>query len=153
MKKQQLLDKLNTAWIDFTESYKGLTQAQLSIPGVTGEWSVKEIMAHITWWEAEALTHLPVIIVGGRPTTYMVKYGGIDAFNARMIELKSSLSLADVLREQAETHGRLVDYLHHVAEEHYIRETRFRRRLRLDTYGHYPIHTEVIRQWREQLSI
>ena len=30
------------------------------------------------------------------------------------------------------------------------RETRFRRRLRLDTYGHYPKHAEAIRRWREQ---
>jgi hypothetical protein len=30
-----------------------------------------------------------------------------------------------------------------------VRETRFRRRLRLDTYHHYPKHTEAIRRWRE----
>ncbi|MBP1636454.1 MAG: hypothetical protein H6Q10_3028, partial [Acidobacteria bacterium] len=28
-------------------------------------------------------------------------------------------------------------------------DTRFRRRLRADTYGHYPHHTRAIRSWRE----
>jgi hypothetical protein len=36
-----------------------------------------------------------------------------------------------------------------VAEEHLAGDARFRRRLRLDTYGHYPKHTEAIRKWRE----
>lgn len=30
-------------------------------------------------------------------------------------------------------------------------QTRARRRLRLDTYGHYPEHTAAIRAWREHL--
>jgi hypothetical protein len=39
-----------------------------------------------------------------------------------------------------------------VPEELFTRETRFRRRLRFDTYGHYPIHARAIRQWRERSS-
>jgi hypothetical protein len=34
-------------------------------------------------------------------------------------------------------------------EEHLASESRFRRRLRLDTYGHYAVHTKAIRKWRE----
>jgi hypothetical protein len=52
------------------------------------------------------------------------------------------------LRQQEETHGRLVSYLGRVPEDHLRSETRFRRRLRLDTYGHYPIHAAAIRRWR-----
>jgi hypothetical protein len=37
-----------------------------------------------------------------------------------------------------------------VPPEHLAKETRFRHRLRLDTYGHYPLHTQAIRQWRER---
>jgi hypothetical protein len=42
----------------------------------------------------------------------------------------------------------LVAYVRAAPEELYARETRFRRRLRLDTYGHYPLHTRAIREWR-----
>jgi hypothetical protein len=51
-----------------------------------------------------------------------------------------------------ETHARLVEYLQKTPEEQFTTETRFRRRLRLDTYSHYPIHTEAIRAWRAQLG-
>ena len=33
------------------------------------------------------------------------------------------------------------------------RETRFRRRLRLDTYSHYPKHARAIREWRERSAL
>ena len=62
----------------------GLSDAELMEPGVTGAWSVKDIIPHVTGWEEEALTHLPLILAGGRPPRYSVRYGGIDAFNAQM---------------------------------------------------------------------
>src|SRR5258706_9883640 len=103
--------------------------------------------AHVTTWEEEALKYLPLIITGGRPPRY-IQYGGIDAFNAQMTEQKRGLALSDVLRQLDETHRRLIDYIRSVPEEHFSRETRFRRRLRLDTYSHYPQHAKAIREWR-----
>ena len=122
-------------------------------PGVAGDWSVKDIIAHVTSWEEEALRHLPLIIAGGRPSQYSVAYGGIDAFNAMMTERKRDESLSDVLTQQNHTHERLIDFVRSVPEDQFTRETRFRRRLRLDTYSHYPIHTEAIRQWRQGRSL
>lgn len=149
MNTQQVLGRLDAAWADFEGSYAGLTEAQLLIPNVTGKWSVRDIIAHVTWWEEEALKHLPLILDGGRPPRYSVKYGGIDAFNALMTEQRRDLSLAEVLRQHGDVHARLIDYVSAAPEELFARETRFRRRLRLDTFGHYPIHARAIRKWRE----
>src|SRR5258705_2354997 len=67
MDRQQLLKQLDKRWTAFKESYAGLSDSQMTLPGVTGNWSVKDIVAHVTWWEEEALKHLPLIITGGRP--------------------------------------------------------------------------------------
>ena len=152
MNRMQLLKLLDNAWIEFNESYSGLSESELIERGVTGNWSVKDIIAHVTWWEEEALKHLPLILAGGRPPRYSVTYGGIDAFNAKMTEQKKQLSLDEVLRQRDETHQRLIDYVETVPEDQIIKETRFRRRLRLDTYGHYPIHVKAIQQWRYNRS-
>jgi uncharacterized protein (TIGR03083 family) len=149
MKKQQLFQKLEKAWTALKESYAGLSEAQLTEPGVLGEWSVKDILAHMTTWEEEALKYLPLILTGGRPPRY-VQFGGIDAFNALMAEQKRDLALSEVLRQLEETHRRLLDSLHSVPEEHFTTETRFRHRLRLDTYSHYPLHARAIQEWRER---
>jgi hypothetical protein len=150
MKKQHLLNKLDQAWVLLKESYFGFSDAQMMEPGVTADWSVKDILAHVSWWEEEALQHLPLILQGGRPPRYSIKYGGIDAFNAQMTELKRGLSLSEVMKQMDATHLRLLGYLQGVPEEHFTSETRFRRRLRLDTYSHYPIHAQAIREWRER---
>ena len=150
MDRSQLLKRLDRAWGEFKDSYGGLSDSELLEPGVTGTWSVKDIIAHVTWWEEEALTHLPLILAGGRPPKYSVTYGGIDAFNAQMSEQKKDLPLAVVLQQRDETHRRLIEFIQTVPEDQIVRETRFRRRLRLDTYSHYPKHTEQIRKWREQ---
>ena len=148
----KLLDKLDAAWTEFHESYAGLSDEQLLEPGVTGRWSVRDLIAHVTWWEQEALKHLPVILDGGRTPRYSVTYGGIDAFNAQMTQQTHDLSLAEVRGQSTEIHRRLVAYIQSVPPEQPSTDTRFRRRLRLDTYGHYPIHTQEIQAWRERRS-
>ena len=144
---------MEKAWEAFKESYAGLSDVQLVEAGVTGTWSVRDILAHVTTWEEEALKHLPLILKGGTPPRYSVRYGGIDAFNARMTEQKRSLSLSEVREQLAATHGRLVEYIQGAPEHQLTGDTRFRRRLRLDTYSHYPIHAEAIRQWRQRQGI
>ena len=146
--RQRLLRRLDEAWRDFLESYAGLSEAELIEPGVTGAWSVRDIIAHVTTWEEEALTHLPSILDGRRPPRYSVAYGGIDAFNARMTKKKEGLPLSEVCRQQEEIHRRVIDVVAHAPLHELIGKTRFRRRLRLDTYSHYPKHAHAVRRWR-----
>jgi len=150
MKKEQLLKKLEQAWESFKDSYAGLPDKKMVESGVTGDWAVKDILAHVCWWEEEALKHLPHILQGGRLARYSVLYGGIDAFNTQMTQKMRHLTLSEVRKQLDETHRRLIEYLQGVPEEQFTSETRFSRRLRLDTYSHYPIHTQAIRMWRER---
>jgi hypothetical protein len=150
MDRPGLLKRLDTAWGAFQESYAGLSAAELMEPGVTGDWSVRDILAHVTTWEEEALHYLPLILEGGTPPRYRTTYGSIDAFNALMTERKKGLPISEVLRQVDEIHRRLIDLIQSVPEDQFARETRFRRRLRLDTYHHYPQHAEAIRRWRAQ---
>jgi hypothetical protein len=150
MTREQLLRKIDEAWTMLHASYAGLTDAQMTEAGVTGDWSAKDILAHVTIWEEEALKYLPLIAEGGTPPRYAAKYGGIDTFNAQMLAHRKSLSLSRVLDELNKTHDRLVRYVAGVPDEQFVRETRFRRRLKLDTYGHYAIHARMLEAWRER---
>jgi len=152
MKRLRTLDRLDAAWRDLLDSYAGLADADLLAPGVTGAWSVRDIVAHVSVWEEEALKHLPLVLEGGRPPRYSVTYGGIDAFNALMTERLREVSLPEVLARRDDVHRRLVAYLESAPADQLARETRFRRRLRLDTFGHYPLHAAGIRAWRERVG-
>ncbi|MCL4853136.1 MAG: maleylpyruvate isomerase N-terminal domain-containing protein, partial [Bryobacteraceae bacterium] len=78
--RRQLLTRLDKAWQEFRQSYAGLSDSQMLEPGVTGGWSVKDILAHVTAWEEEALKNLPLILKSERPPPYSTTYGGIHAF-------------------------------------------------------------------------
>ena len=152
MDNQLLLRRLDKAWIAFKDSYAGLSESEILEPGVTKAWSVRDIIAHVTTWEEEALKHLPAVLEGRRPPRYSVTYGGIDAFNALMTIRKAALPLAEVYRQQEEIHRQIVDAIVRTPDPQLAHESRYRRRLRLDTYSHYPRHTEAIRRWRAQRS-
>jgi hypothetical protein len=148
--RRGLLKRLDKAWSEFQEARAGLSEAQLMIRGVTGKWSVRDILAHVTTWEEEALRHLPLVLKGGKLPRYSLTYGGIDAFNALKTEQKKNLPLAQILEEMHDVHRRLIAYIESVPLGQFQEETRFRHRLRLDTYSHYPIHAKAIWKWREK---
>jgi hypothetical protein len=149
--KQKLLGQIDGAWRSFQASYEGLSLAQMQAPGAAGDWSVKDVLAHVTTWEEEALKNLPLILDGKRTPRYKDEYGGIDPFNDLMTECKRELSLDQVLQQLETTHRRLLEYVATAPEEQFVTETRFRRRIRWDTYSHYPHHEKAIREWRSRM--
>ena len=150
MVREQLLQRLEKSWSDLQVSCSNLSDSEMMKPGVSGAWSVRDILAHVTTWEQEALKHLPTILEGGRPPRYAATHGGINAFNRITTEQKKNLTLADIRREFEATHRQLISFIESVPEREFRTETAFRHRLRLDTYSHYPKHAEAIRAWREK---
>ena len=148
MDKQMLLSKIQRAWESLGDAYAGLSPVELETPSAVGAWSVKDILAHVTTWEEEALKNLPLILEGKRTGRYKDLYGGIDAFNDQMVERKRALPLAEVLQQLETTHHRLMEYIAAAPDTEFLTETRFRRRIRWDSYSHYPHHEKTIRDWR-----
>ena len=146
--RDKLLQTIEARWAELRESIDGLSDEGMRAPGVVGDWSVKDILAHITSWEMEALKHLPEIAAGKPQQRYKDVYGGLDAFNALTFEENRERSLDEVRSRLHETHQQLLDYLDSVPEELLHSRERFRARLRWDTYSHYPLHAAHISAWR-----
>ena len=128
MDTQRVLKRLDAAWADFEASYVGLSESQLLIRASRANGRSRH--------------HRARDLVGGR---------GAEASAAR--PQRRHLSLAEALRQHDDVHARLLAYARAAPEELYARVTRVRRRLRLDTYGHYPLHAKAIRAWRERSHI
>lgn len=149
MNRAKLRDHLEREWEAFLKSFAGLPDCVLMEPGAVGHWSVRDVLAHVTTWEEEALKALPLILEGKRPP----RYGGIDAFNAREQERKRAFSLAQVKQELTATHQRLSAFLASCPLGDEATERRFRHRLRLDTYNHYREHAAQITAWRTKRGL
>ncbi|SRR6266545_846963 len=53
MRREELLTELRSARQELDALLGELTDAELSEPGATGEWSVRDVLNHITWYELE----------------------------------------------------------------------------------------------------
>ena len=95
MKKEQLINQIEKAWQEFKISCDGLSEQEMLTPGVSGEWCVRDIIAHVTSWEEEALNNLPIILEGERTPRYSNLYGGIDAFNDMIAERSKKITRND----------------------------------------------------------
>ena len=147
MKKERLLTKIEDNWMTFRESFAGLTDDMLMESGAVGQWSVRDVLAHISTWEEEAIKAF-TLIMDRKPVPLYRQFGGIDAFNAREQGRKRHLSLEQVKDELTVTHQRLLQILTETPESAFSLNKRLNKRLRYDTYGHYREHTDQIIKWR-----
>ena len=51
MTKTRLLDRLRTERAQWEALLTDIDEARMTQPGVEGEWSVKDIVAHVTFYE------------------------------------------------------------------------------------------------------
>lgn len=150
MTKLDVLKKVDQRWADFRSASIGLSDEQMLENGACGLWSCKDLLVHIALWEEEALKYLPVVYQGDPLPRYKHMYGGIDAFNAKTMAEHSTLSLAQAQLKSDATHKALMDYLADIPEVYFKSSQRFYRRLMLDAGSHYPLHTEMIQNWRKE---
>lgn len=146
--RDRLYATLDDRWNALLTSIEGLSDEQLQTPGVVGDWSVKDILAHITTWEEEGLHHLPTVALGKKPPTYASQYGSLDQFNALKYDENAKRSLAEVKTRLHDTHAQVLAYLDTVPDELLPSKERFRNRLKWDTYSHYAMHAKHIQEWR-----
>ncbi len=55
MKKAEFLATLEDSHESYLESLQNLTEEQLLRPNTVGEWSFKDVLVHLSMWEAEVI--------------------------------------------------------------------------------------------------
>ena len=52
--KHAMIERIQSSWGELMAAMEGLTDEQGSEAGVTGEWSVKDLMNHVAYWDNQA---------------------------------------------------------------------------------------------------
>lgn len=85
-----------------------------------GDWSVKDLLGHIAFWEERASEFAAVWQAGRLPAIRAIVadgQAGIDAANARNQTATQNQSLDDVRRRELEAHARVVDMIHGLTDD------------------------------------
>lgn len=99
-----------------------LTDDQLAQPATIGggDWSARDLMAHIEVWEALALQTLQEWRNATTPSiedVFAKGSDGVDGLNAERVQAKRGLSLDEVRIQAADTHRELIEELSHMGDE------------------------------------
>ena len=105
MNQQDLLAVAEEAWTHLDDAVAGLDDAAWIKPGVVEQWSVKDLIGHVTAWDDMALSHVEQSRRGEEPAGD----GGasVDAFNAAQAALRRDWTLEQVRAEATRTRQNL----------------------------------------------
>jgi uncharacterized protein (TIGR03083 family) len=152
MDKAQFLSAVRADWARWQAALDEVGRARMTQPGAAGEWSVKDMVAHVTWFEREMVNVIRRRVFEGSELWNVSQ----DARNKAIFEENRGRALDDVLGESERIHQDLVDALEELPEEHYANPARFRgmpadwvpwQVFAGNTYEHYRDHTTDVRAW------
>jgi DinB superfamily len=90
----------------------GLDEGALERKGVIGDWSIKNVLAHIAAWEAWVVLALPTrLTTGETPAELRARIEDEDRYNAEEVGEREELTPAEQLMELERTRAALLGEL------------------------------------------
>lgn len=146
MNKQENLERLTSARERLDAAITRLTVEQLTRPGGCGEWSVKDILAHVVFWEQDLLRGYASLRRGEAVREYSDQE--INAVNARVRRENFTRPLAEVMDEARASFRQVSAWLAVLEEDELARPYAYGLTLgefiKVDTWEHYEEHVPPI---------
>jgi Protein of unknown function (DUF1706) len=140
---QEIIAHIITSRVELSSTIYGLSETELTVKGAVGEWSVKDVMAHIGRWEVICIEQLQKHL-GGEPS--VADYRDALAYNDMWEAELQSLTLLEAIALFETSHYRLFGFISSLEPEQwngYVRAW-----VRGSTWHHFEEHCEQIRAWR-----
>ncbi len=147
MSKDELVAELDAEFDNLLAAVDGLSDEQM-LKVWYGDWSVRDILAHITGWHHEMDGALARIARGERPVPEGVDYSDADAWNARFTDTWRHASPAAVLEELRASKEAFAAAARLVPDDRFEEGRAAYRILHNAGIDHYREHAPAIREWR-----
>ena len=159
--KSEMLAILQSERKELENAWNRLTPEQMETEIVQGEWTVKDIIAHITMWEHHGIDWILSLAKGEKPlmpvpdTPMDEVRENMKVLNAEYTKKNQGLSLNLVLDESRKAFEALVSEVEKLSEEDLETTFEYRwsdtpvtgRRFIAWRYWHYQSHLKHIEEW------
>jgi len=154
--KASVLKEMNTSYTALEAILASLDQTQYFTEGVIADWSIKDILAHISSWHHRLYQLLDAAFNNQEPAISGTgNIAEMDALNAQFYIENKTLPLDDVLADFRNTYQHILSIIQAMPEEDLLNPHRFSwtqgeplwKSIAGDTYEHYQEHSEQIQQW------
>ncbi len=157
MRRNALIAALKAVREDTEQALRGLTDAQLEAPGAVGQWSVKDLLAHLTAWEVNVLTNLGKARRGVRPALLNLSEGAVDAQNAKWQAEMANRPLDQVLEDFRGARSQMLRQVEGLSDEDLAAAPAWLGvplgdYIASDSYEHEAEHLSQIKDWRVRLA-
>lgn len=107
---QPLVDELESARADFFAALDAVDPGSLTTPGLIGEWSARELVAHLGYWAGHAveITHA---VEEGRAEEVGADEPPVEEVNATVARVARQTDLGAVRKREAASFEALVERL------------------------------------------
>jgi hypothetical protein len=160
MRKSKLLEQIQAERERLERTLAELSTDQMTQPGIQDQWSVKDILAHITVWEKRMTRWLGETLRGEVPQMLPpgMTWDDLDQMNEQTYLENRDRLLAEVLSEFHHSYPQALGAVEAASEEDLIDPHRFEWRggkplwemVAANTFWHYEEHGESLRTWLEK---
>ncbi len=139
---QETVARIEASWHGLLDAVDGIPNDRLTEPGAVGDWSIKDIMGHIAFWDEQALgaaqRHL-----ASAPDSEV----DVQTLNEREAAARRDIAAATQRTTMERAHAKIVGLLLSTPEID-PRVAGLCGCLEGDTFKHYDEHAADIRAWR-----
>lgn len=154
MKKAELLDSIRSRRREWDEALAGVAEERNQVAGASGEWSVKDVVAHVTWWESQTADMIQTKTLSNDKIWQMPQ----DARNHAVYMENRDRPLDEIREESRAAFLWLIASIESLEDHDLADPGRYRnmpsewtpwRVIVANSYAHYYQHIPDIRAWAE----
>lgn len=148
MDKQSVITQVEAEFGKLLKGIDGLDEGAMSRT-FYGNWSAKDILAHIAGWQRAMTESMQRMARGEKPTPEGVDYGDADKWNAGFASAMKAQSGATVVAELRQSFANYVRAANAIPDDRFGEGKTINRLLEASGWGHYKEHLPAIEEYRK----
>lgn len=140
-----LLGRIDEGWREVLGTLEGIPEERLEEPGACGDWSAKNVMGHLAFWDAHVLAEIERALAG-QPEQQVDFQALNDADQAERV----GRSLAQEREAMYRAHATVIARLEGLPGSD---AARLEQAIGTHTYEHYAVHARDIQRWRQRVGL
>jgi hypothetical protein len=156
MNKAELNEKIQSSRSRLEEALTKISDNRMSLVILHGEWSTKDLIGHLGFWEQRVLNLFDVLKAGEIPEPYE----DMDELNDRAVSEMRLRSLADIRDFEREVYENLLRLIRNASDAELFEPDHFpwtgghafEEIISDNTWGHYDEHLPELTAWLKRIA-
>jgi hypothetical protein len=156
MNKQDLTARILTGRTQLEAALSHVDEERMPLIILHGEWSVKDLIGHLGFWENNVVSLFNTLRAGKTPEPSPE----LDALNARVLSESRKQSLSEVRRQEKTAYQKVLALIKDASERELFDPAHFpwtegrpfENYISDNTYGHYEEHLPELAAWLKRIA-